>query len=284
MATLKNTTINDTGYIQLPVGNTSQRPSAANGMVRYNSESGKFETYAGGSWRTVTAANPGTADSPATSATSLKAALGASAVNGSYYYTLSSGTVQLYTDFTSYSNYPMVLVTKMSPNDQNQYLTTSNNISDLQSVTTNTTPSRSSKISDADMNYIIAANTIRWVIAGQYMTFYRLDDNPNWYSNHGVNQSCSYDRGFYDAFATPSNTPTWLTRSAGYFGAYESCGGAYDNTNNWLTLSGIHINDGVYMGAYSGASSYRGSTPSPYQTTAGGNSAWSQGGYVFLSW
>jgi len=37
MATLKNTTINDTGFLQLPVGTTAQRPTAATGMVRWNS-------------------------------------------------------------------------------------------------------------------------------------------------------------------------------------------------------------------------------------------------------
>jgi hypothetical protein len=52
MATLKNTTINDTGYIQLPSGNTGQRPTAANGMIRYNSETSKIEYYAG-SWKNV---------------------------------------------------------------------------------------------------------------------------------------------------------------------------------------------------------------------------------------
>lgn len=38
MAQLKNTTINDTGFIQLPAGTTAQRPSSPlNGMIRYNS-------------------------------------------------------------------------------------------------------------------------------------------------------------------------------------------------------------------------------------------------------
>ena len=283
MATLKNTTISDTGFLQLPVGTTAQRPTAANGMIRYNSNNAAVEAYIAGSWRTVTAGAAGSSSMPATSATALKTSLGAAATNGPYYYTLSSGTVQLYTDFTSYSNYPMVLVTKISPNDQNQYLTTANNIDDLTSITTNTTPSRSSKISDADMNFIIAANTIRWAIVGPGMSFYRLDDSPNWYSNHGASQTCGYDRGFYDAYATPSNTPSWLTRASGYFGAYEACGGVYTEQSQWMSLTGIHTNDGTYMGGYSGGSARRGNTPSPYQTTAS-NDQWSQGGYVFLSW
>jgi len=54
MATLKNTTINDTGFLQLPSGNTSQRPTAANGMIRHNSETNNIEVYANNIWRVVT--------------------------------------------------------------------------------------------------------------------------------------------------------------------------------------------------------------------------------------
>ena len=46
MATLKNTTINDTGYLGLPVGTTAQRPaSPTNGYMRYNSTTGYGEVY-----------------------------------------------------------------------------------------------------------------------------------------------------------------------------------------------------------------------------------------------
>lgn len=54
MATLKNTTINDTGYMQLPVGTTAERPaSPVNGMLRYNSTTSVIEMYLSGSWVTV---------------------------------------------------------------------------------------------------------------------------------------------------------------------------------------------------------------------------------------
>ncbi len=46
MATLKNTTINDTGFLLLPTGTTAQRPgSPANGMIRYNTTSLSAEYY-----------------------------------------------------------------------------------------------------------------------------------------------------------------------------------------------------------------------------------------------
>lgn len=55
MATLKNTTINDTGFLTLPSGNTAQRPgSPSNGMIRYNSQRSEIEVYANGQWQFVT--------------------------------------------------------------------------------------------------------------------------------------------------------------------------------------------------------------------------------------
>jgi len=45
MATLKNTTISGTGSIVLPSGTLAQRPSSANGMMRFNSTTGNAEIY-----------------------------------------------------------------------------------------------------------------------------------------------------------------------------------------------------------------------------------------------
>lgn len=45
MAILRNTTVNDTGFLQLPVGTTGQRPSVSNGRLRFNSTTGKVEFY-----------------------------------------------------------------------------------------------------------------------------------------------------------------------------------------------------------------------------------------------
>lgn len=53
MAQLKNTSINDTGFLQLPSGTTAQRPtSPANGQMRYNTTLGYVEWYDAtyGSW------------------------------------------------------------------------------------------------------------------------------------------------------------------------------------------------------------------------------------------
>jgi hypothetical protein len=44
MANLKNTTINDTGFLGLPSGTTAQRPSSpSSGMMRYNTSTNQVE-------------------------------------------------------------------------------------------------------------------------------------------------------------------------------------------------------------------------------------------------
>jgi hypothetical protein len=51
MATLKNTTINSTGYITLPSGTTAQRPATpATGMMRFNTTFASNEFYNGTTW------------------------------------------------------------------------------------------------------------------------------------------------------------------------------------------------------------------------------------------
>ena len=51
MANLKNTSINDTGFLQLPSGTIAERPSnPLAGMIRYNSEENAVEFYDGLEW------------------------------------------------------------------------------------------------------------------------------------------------------------------------------------------------------------------------------------------
>lgn len=52
MATLKNTLIDDTGYLQLPTGTTAQRPSSpSDGYMRYNTTESEVEVYSSGQWK-----------------------------------------------------------------------------------------------------------------------------------------------------------------------------------------------------------------------------------------
>jgi hypothetical protein len=51
MATLKNVTISDTGFAQLPVGTTAQRPGSPTvGMVRFNLDTRVVECYTTAGW------------------------------------------------------------------------------------------------------------------------------------------------------------------------------------------------------------------------------------------
>tara|TARA_Y100000385_G_scaffold289694_1_gene359970 strand:- start:757 stop:1893 length:1137 start_codon:yes stop_codon:yes gene_type:complete len=59
MADLKNTIINDTGFLTLPVGNTAQRPSPTNGMIRLNNSNNLMEFYDSGGWRPITGVSKG---------------------------------------------------------------------------------------------------------------------------------------------------------------------------------------------------------------------------------
>ena len=50
MATLKNLTVNDSGFIEIPNGATGERPSPENGMIRFNTTTGMNEMYSNGKW------------------------------------------------------------------------------------------------------------------------------------------------------------------------------------------------------------------------------------------
>jgi hypothetical protein len=53
MALLKNTSINDTGFLKLPNGTTAQRPvSPSTGMIRYNTDLSLLEYWNGAEWKT----------------------------------------------------------------------------------------------------------------------------------------------------------------------------------------------------------------------------------------
>lgn len=41
-----------TGAVKIPAGTTNNRPTAVNGMIRYNSSTANLEAYVGGSWVT----------------------------------------------------------------------------------------------------------------------------------------------------------------------------------------------------------------------------------------
>jgi hypothetical protein len=59
MATLQQTTISDTGYLQLPQGDTASRPGAAAGIIRLNTINNLLEFYDASGWRPITGISKG---------------------------------------------------------------------------------------------------------------------------------------------------------------------------------------------------------------------------------
>jgi len=57
MATFKNVTINDTGYLKLPAGTTAERPSPSTGYLRYNTTLNRPEVYYNSNWANVATKN-----------------------------------------------------------------------------------------------------------------------------------------------------------------------------------------------------------------------------------
>lgn len=53
MATLKNLTVNDVGYMRIPQGTTAQRPTPSTGMIRYNTDNKINEVYTGTEWKPI---------------------------------------------------------------------------------------------------------------------------------------------------------------------------------------------------------------------------------------
>ncbi len=60
-ATMANLTV--LTYIQVPTGNTAVRPTGANGALYYNTQTGRYEGYAGSAWDSLGAATGGGSDS-----------------------------------------------------------------------------------------------------------------------------------------------------------------------------------------------------------------------------
>jgi len=86
VAAIYDVTTSSTGYFDIPVGTTAQRPgTAGTGMIRYNSTLDKVETYLTAGWKNLLSGGSlGTIDNPATSAAAIIAD-GASTGDGVYY-------------------------------------------------------------------------------------------------------------------------------------------------------------------------------------------------------
>lgn len=57
MASLKNTVIDDTGFLKIATGTTAERTTAAAGHIRYNTTTGQIEYHNGSSWNATPLTN-----------------------------------------------------------------------------------------------------------------------------------------------------------------------------------------------------------------------------------
>jgi hypothetical protein len=138
-------TVNSTDALKVPVGTTAQRPSAAQGQIRYNTTTSGFEGYDGSSWSSLGAQFAYTR----TSAT-------ATASQTTFSATYTAGYVDVYlngvklisgTDFTATNGTSVVLTTGAAAGDLVEILAyetfqvanailAGNNLSDLSSAAT----------------------------------------------------------------------------------------------------------------------------------------------------
>lgn len=103
MATLKNTKIDDTGYLGLPTGSNAQRPNTGSaGMIRWNTDNSVLEGYDGTEWKQFLTGNLGTESNPATSAQAL---LDAGITESGDYWIKPTGQTayEIYCDLTNQS-------------------------------------------------------------------------------------------------------------------------------------------------------------------------------------
>jgi hypothetical protein len=138
-------TINSTDALTVPVGTTAQRPTAAQGMIRYNTTTSGFEGYSGSAWGAIGAEF-------AYTRTNATATAGQTTFSATY----TAGYVDVYlngvkllvgTDFTATNGTSVVLTTGATVGDNVEILayvgfnvanaiTAGNNLSDLSSAAT----------------------------------------------------------------------------------------------------------------------------------------------------
>jgi hypothetical protein len=229
MATLKNTIINDTGFLTVPTGNTAARPgSPVNGQVRYNTDSQILENYANSAWVTpvvtsglVMYLDPGNKASYAGFGTTLRDLTGNGKngllINSPTYSATSGGVFQF--------------------NGTNNYIS----VSTLNLASGTYTVMGAARYTGATRGRIITSLTNNWLL-GNWSS-----STQNYYAAGWVTP----------AAATGPNDTTWRI----YAGTGNTAGASYAfyvnaALNTGPTTGGSAGPNGLSLGAYNGSSEW----------------------------
>jgi len=140
-------TISSTDALTLPVGTTAQRPTAAQGMIRYNTTDSQFEGYNGSSWDAIGGGAEYVYTRTSATATASQTTFSATYTVGYVDVYLNGVKLVVGTDFTATNGTSVVLTTGATAGDNVEILayetfavanalTAANNLSDVSSAST----------------------------------------------------------------------------------------------------------------------------------------------------
>lgn len=244
------------------------------GALRFTGSA--LEVCLSNTWTAIAQTRAGSSASSAGASCKAILAAGGSVGDGTYWIDPDGAGIaftpfQVWCDMTSNGG-GWTLVMRVAGSSQVQYQTVALAKADLATVGGITQPA---KLSDAEYNQLNPDEV--WNICEGRQTFYQRNKATAWYSNHGLSQSCSYDRAFWTGMKKASTDPY----AAGL--VFQACGGASQTSaSNWGVLSGIYVADGVDFGCYAGCALGATCTAAPGAYATGAGAGWGGSGYVLV--
>jgi len=200
--------VSGTGAMSVPSGTTAQRPTARNGMLRYNTTKDGMEMYVDGSWAVIGLAEIGSEGNPATAASELYAA---SKADGAYYVTYGGNTFQTYYIGSVFSQgWLLAAVWTNAEGDTEDWFDGDTSLSGSATGTNWYTASDSNNLNLSDMASLTKDNQRGYLFhkASQKMMFRQDYNNTVGYRSHTLNATNS----LYTWFTSISQHDTYTNR------------------------------------------------------------------------